>query len=49
MTFTDISSKDKILAIGFTVECVATAVWYPPLNTSETWNLMMIAPYTRNL
>jgi len=26
MTFTDISSKDKILAIGFTVECVATAV-----------------------
>jgi hypothetical protein len=26
VTFTNISSKDKILAIGFTVECVATAM-----------------------
>ena len=42
-------NKDEILAVGFTVECMTTALSFPPSYVPETCSLLTIVSYRRNM
>jgi len=45
----DMSSGEENCTIGFIVEFIATAIWFPSLYISETHSLMMVVSYNQNV